>query len=168
MGLPGLGEKDRATVNLHNALYRNTIRWAKGSLRANKSGYIENPSTSMLWRTRGVAQLQKMGAYFLQLDFCQYGRPYRKRTKFLVWGNAWTDVELMSCTGKGCICSRTGRRHINLSGLQNGRWRSSAAQIYSKEFGQTLSRQLFREKTLSLRGTHPSFVADPSGLWELG
>ena len=68
MGLPDLPERDRSTLALHNKLYRLSIRWAKGSLCAGKSGYIENPATSMLWKSKGVRRLIKLGAYFFVLD----------------------------------------------------------------------------------------------------
>ena len=143
MGLPHLNARDRSTIALHNNLYRHSMRYAKGSIVAGKSGYIENPRSSLLWRTRGVKRLLKLGAYFLDLDMCQYGRQYKKSTRLLVWGDAWNNVSFKRCHGKHGICSRTGRKHICLSGLQDGRWRSSTAQIFSRQFGDAVASQVF-------------------------
>ena len=57
-----------------------------------KVWWIENPQTGLL-KSRGVVQ----GLPYVDLDYCQYGAPYRKRTR--LWTNAnYTPRPL--CTAK--------------------------------------------------------------------
>ena len=144
MGLPDLGDKDQQKVALHNMLFRRTIQWAKLSIRNGCSGYIENPYPSMLWLTKQVKSLCRMGATFVDFEFCQYGRNVRKRTKLLAWGPAFDGLELRICEGKQGVCSRTHRKHITLTGVANGRFLSSLAQVYSREFTDAVASQLYK------------------------
>ena len=57
-----------------------------------KIWFIENPQTSLL-KTRPVIQ----GLPYVDLDYCQYGAPYRKRTR--LWTNA-AYVPRPLCTAK--------------------------------------------------------------------
>ena len=144
MGLPDLSAKDHCTALLHNKLHRSVIKWSTKSLIAGKSGYIENPIGSILWNTRGIRRLERLGARFLVVDMCQYGRQCKKATKLLVWGPAFDDVEFLRCSGHKGICSRTRKKHVVLSGVQHGQFRSSAAQVYSLEFGRSMALQLYK------------------------
>ena len=50
-------------------------------------------------------------------DYCMWGMPWRKRTRFVVgWGDP-ADVEKLRrfCHGRG-TCSRTNKAHVELSG----------------------------------------------------
>ena len=100
MGLPSLNERDKNLVSKHNFLYRRAIEYATRSIQANKSGWIENPLTSMLWKTRGIQKLLRLGARFVETHFCQYGCSYKKATRFIVWGPKSGDVVFSKCTGK--------------------------------------------------------------------
>ena len=142
MGLPGLNDRDSNTVRLHNYMYRKAMKYAENSLRAGKSGWIENPRTSMLWKSAGVRKLLKLGAVFVDAHFCQYGCPYKKATRFLVWGQHRHRVVLSQCCRRKGICSRTGRKHIELSGLHRGVFRTSAAQVYPLQLCRSLMSQL--------------------------
>ena len=87
MGLPSLSVRDRQLVNLHNVLFRRSMKLALASLLSGQSGYIENPRTSMLWKTRQIRKLLLNGAHFVDFDMCQFRRPYKKATRLLVWGS---------------------------------------------------------------------------------
>ena len=52
-GLPELNDRDSNTVRLHNYMCRRVMKYAEISIRAGKSGWIENPRTSMLWKRWG-------------------------------------------------------------------------------------------------------------------
>ena len=69
-------------------MYRKSMKYAESGIVAGKSGWIENPRTSMLWKTAGVRKLLKIWAVVVDANCCQYGCPYRKATRFLVWGLA--------------------------------------------------------------------------------
>jgi hypothetical protein len=40
--------------------------------------FIENPDSSWLWKRK----VSESFPHYVRLDFCQYGKPYRKRTRF--------------------------------------------------------------------------------------
>ncbi len=91
--------------------------------------------------------MQKLGARIVTGDMCQYGRQYNKFVKFLVWGPAFEGLELKRCSPHNCICSRTHRRHIVLSGAHAGQFRSAAAQVYSKQVCDHIAGQLYKNAT---------------------
>ena len=142
MGLPFLNEKDRNLVDKHNFMYRRAIDYATRSIKANKSGWIENPLTSMLWKTKGIQKLLKLGARYVETHFCQYGCSYKKATRFIVWGPKSGDVVLSRCSGKKGICSRTGKRHVELTGIHRGKFLTSAAQVYPLSLCRSFMSQL--------------------------
>ena len=67
--------------------------------------FIENPDSSYLWK-RAVSQ---PFPYRVRLDFCQYGKPYRKRTKLAT--NAYDYVPRSLCDPKTCASCVDGK-HI--------------------------------------------------------
>ena len=73
--------------------------------------FIENPDSSMLWK-RDVAT---PFPYRLRLDFCQYGKPYRKRTKIAT--NAYNYQPRALCNPKTCDSCIDG---IHVKSAQRG------------------------------------------------
>lgn len=71
---------------------------------------LENPQTGKL-----KEQPFMEGLPFVDVDYCQYGYPYRKRTR--LWTNI--PIELRKCPGPGGCPMMVGRRHISSAG--NGR-----------------------------------------------
>lgn len=70
--------------------------------------YIENPQTGLLKEQEVVA-----GLPFYDVDYCQYGYLYRKRTRI------WTNIENFTakeCQGAGKCPAMKGTRHINSCG----------------------------------------------------
>ena len=49
------------------------------------------------------------------MDYCQFGKPWRKRIIFASWNVDTDPLPVARCTGRG-ICSRTGRAHLRLLG----------------------------------------------------
>ena len=87
MGLLDLDPKDQALVRRHNYMFRSAIRWIRLHAGRGGSGYLENPATSMLWKTRAVRKLLKLeGFRLITFDMCQYQCAWRKPTRLLVWG----------------------------------------------------------------------------------
>ena len=111
-GLPHLNDRGRNTIRKHNCMCRKCMEYATLSINAKRSGWIENPRTSMLWKTPGIKRLLRLGGRFVDAHFCQYGTSYKKATRFLVWGPKSGDVVLSTCCGRRGVCSRTGRRHV--------------------------------------------------------
>jgi hypothetical protein len=70
--------------------------------------FIENPQTGLLKEQEVVA-----GLPFYDVDYCQYGYLYRKRTRI------WTNIENFTgkeCPGVGKCPAMKGTRHINSCG----------------------------------------------------
>eukprot|EP00959_Pyramimonas_sp_CCMP1952_P228678 4781027-Pyramimonas_sp.AAC.1 len=73
---------------------------------------LENPRTSRLWLVDEIRILERKASSVV-LDYCMYGMPWRKCTRFVgtlpgleSWGRR--------CTGR--VCRRTGHRHQALEG----------------------------------------------------
>ena len=67
--------------------------------------FIENPDSSYLWKRK----VSEPFPYRVRLDFCQYGKPYRKRTKLAT--NAYDYVPRPLCNPKTCPSCVDGK-HI--------------------------------------------------------
>ena len=65
--------------------------------------FIENPQTGLLKKQPFIK-----GIPFCDVDYCQYGKPYRKRTR--IWTNK--DVRLRLCPGPGKCKSMVGSKHM--------------------------------------------------------
>lgn len=76
-----------------------------------KLWFIENPQTGLLKRQPFMARLP-----FFDVDYCQYGFGYRKRTR--VWTNL-PFFEPKLCPGAGKCPQMVGRKHVRSCG--NGR-----------------------------------------------
>ena len=76
--LPSLSHGDKNTVRLHNYMYRKAMQYAAGSIAGGNSGWIENPRTSMLWKTLGMRKLLRFAAVFADGICCQYECPIQE------------------------------------------------------------------------------------------
>ena len=123
------------------------LRYIKLAVSLNLPGYLENPRASRLWKVPAILKLVKHGmARFIDLDMCQYGVAWRKPTRLLVWCTP-TDMDLCKCHTKNNLCSRSGKRHLQLTGLSGGRFLTAAAQVYPKAFGEALAILLYGPPT---------------------
>ena len=73
-------------------------------LNPNLAWFIENPGSSHLWRRAVAEPFPRVTA----LDYCQYGKPYRKRTK-LATNTAYEGMPL--CSPRTCASCVNGK-HI--------------------------------------------------------
>ncbi len=72
MGLPDLSSKDKLRVQHGNRQCWSAVRLIQHALKRNIPGYLENPKTSRLWKTRGIQQLPKHNeVQLLSFDQCQ-------------------------------------------------------------------------------------------------
>ena len=67
--------------------------------------FIENPDSSLLWRRR----VSEPFPFYIRVDFCQYGKLYRKRTKIAT--NAYDYEPRALCNPKTCDSCISGK-HI--------------------------------------------------------
>ena len=135
-GLPSLSASDKHKVTSTNVMFRRAIRCIHRSLKRGKTGYLENPWTSLVWSTPEIQRLltdPRVHLYCLHL--CQYGSPWKKPTGLLMWNAAPT--QFLTCSGRNKCC-RTHRPHLQLSGISGGRFLTEQAQVYSPEFSKAL------------------------------
>ena len=130
MGFPNLNAKDTAKVHLGNTLMRFSAKVFRICLSLKIPVALENPHTSRIWLASPIKHLlhHKMTNYGYT-DFCQDGKPFRKRTR-LLWANADLRYALRHCDGPRGICSRTALPHQQLAGTQGGQFLTLLAQPY--------------------------------------
>ena len=78
---------------------------------------LENPATSKCWYVPFVQNWVTCSHTHLVIaDFCQYNRPWRKRTTFLCGNICSDDLRRLNhrCSGVR-TCDRTGRPHFRLT-----------------------------------------------------
>ena len=119
-GLPDLNPEQRGQVTSANRIINFCVALCRLANSLSISWYIENPRTSKLWLLPCIVDLQTpRTTYFLGVDFCQYGTPWKKATRILV--SRHDDLAELSrrCafSNPGYLCSNTGKRHICLSGF---------------------------------------------------
>ena len=105
---------------------------------------LENPNASNMWLVPEVDALVALdGVSAVVSDFCQFGAPWRKRSRFICGGISKPNLLDFSrrCTGEHGFCSATGCKRRLLEGSMTTR----RAQPYPLELCQTLARALPRK-----------------------
>ena len=116
-GLAGLTDSETSRLRFGNATFYFTCRIIRICMKLNIPVVLENPSSSLMWHANALALLTRASsAHVCDLDQCQFGTPWQKRTRFATWGVGPLDRIALRCDGRGGICSRTRQRHVILSG----------------------------------------------------
>lgn len=106
-GFQNLTPNMRRKVDIGNSMSRWVASFIRRSHLAGLVWWVENPAGSFLWlQPEWVQLIGDFGLSFCKTDYCRWGTPYRKRTRFL--GNA-PDMEQQLF----CNCTRP---HIRLVG----------------------------------------------------
>ena len=127
MGLPQLSAADKKKVREANCMLEWVVKLIKRCLQLNIAGYLENPLSSRVWKTAPVkALLQEKKVQFVKSDFCMYDMPWKKPIGLLVFNSP--EVKLCRCRKKG-VCSRTGKPHLQLTGVAGKRFLTQQAQV---------------------------------------
>lgn len=109
-GVDSMTDSMREKVAIGNAMATWLASFISRCLDAGLKVWVENPSGSYLWlHPAWVRIIRKYSLNYFQTDYCRWGTPWRKRTKF--YGNFWDGVEKLSCS-----CSR---KHIQLRGYSH-------------------------------------------------
>ena len=87
------------------------------------------------------------GSCELLVDYCQFGRAFRKRTKVVLWNISRCHNRAMLCKAQKengiMVCSQTGLPHEELSGAaKGGGFRTRRGEEYPVEFAQLLASLL--------------------------
>lgn len=135
-GLSTLQGKDAEKVRLANIMFYGAMRVIRRCLKQGIAGYLENPASSRLWDTPQIKKLlSDSRCQLITLDMCQYGCQWKKPTRLLFWN--CDSVVFNRCSGRH-FCSRTGRKHLQLTGMSGKKFLTEQAQIYSQEFAESL------------------------------
>lgn len=90
------------------------------------SGCWEHPRSSLVWRIPLVQRwLRTRTARLASCDWCQYGTPWRRPTKLLIWGPRADELAMRTCGPQIGRCSRS--HHVRLSGVSGHRFLSRHA-----------------------------------------
>jgi len=145
-GLPHLPPADRKRVRIGNVQVKHAVRLIKASVSSGRSGYLENPLGSRVWRAieRLLPRQLKTGEIrVVRTCLCQYGVAWKKPTRLLVWGPSSKELELKWCRSTAGKCARTHRPHVELSGFtSSGTFMTSQAQVYPRQLVAHLLSQL--------------------------
>ena len=145
LGLPDLPPNDLRKVLEGNRQARWAARLFDALSRLGVPCVIENPASSMLW---DLPQYKQLLAKYnsVQVDYCAFGTPYRKRTTLLFSHLPLGELAGARCAGRGGHCSFSGRPHTELAGRtpDNRQLWSQVASAYPPQFclhiAQVLSR----------------------------
>ena len=116
MGLPNLSDNDYVKVREANDMVNRSYKIAINCILNRVPFAIENPFHSMIWDEGNLKSLIKLpGVKASRYDFCQFGEIYHKKTKLIYYG--WDlDAKARVCRGHHGTCSRTGEKHVLLTG----------------------------------------------------
>ena len=146
LGGPWLEPHHEVKVSIGNKLCSIACRMIDAALRAAIPIAIENPHGSLIWQhPRMLALCANSLARTAVTDFCQHGKPWRKRTRVVAWNVGPPPLALLrTCQATGKICSSTHRPHIILKGTNHGQVLTKMAEAYPATFstagGQWLAR----------------------------
>ena len=156
LGLPDLDAKDQEKVEIGNRTANAAIDLAEVAHACRCVWVLEQPHTSKMWQHPRMLRLRRRS--FVQevvTDFCMWGKPWRKRTRFLVGHADPADLDKLArrCHGRG-LCQRTGRPHVILTGSERGIRRTLLAMPYPEELCHVLASILIDNARPSHPGRH--------------
>ena len=137
-GLPNMSDRDCEKILLGNRTACNSASIIKCCERLSVPCILENPVASRLWQCPPIkASLTSQAAASATCDQCQFGAPWRKRTRIAGWHCNVHEFD-KRCTGRQSICSRTGKHHVILSGPDPSSSKPfpAQAQMYTDQFGK--------------------------------
>ena len=143
-GLPDLSDRDQEKVSIGNKCTRAAFAIIQALDSQQLPWVFEHPHSSKVWFLPELQRLQCLPhVQVVVTDFCMWGEKWRKRTRFLLGNVAEDDAAGCSrtCQGKHGLCSRTGLRHIQLTGKDVfGRNLTQVAQPYPHRLCHRLVR----------------------------
>ena len=134
-GLGGLNQKDQWRVRLGNRLGMRVAWVIRMCRRYAIPVFLENPVKSRLWIFPPIARLLNHCSQDDYFDHCQYGSNHKKSTRVAVW-NFESQMPFEKCSGKRGVCSKTGVKHVPLSGIdpESHEFRTARASAYPVSF----------------------------------
>ena len=125
-GLPGLKPSDQVKVEEGNAITRALFKYLDLFQKNSLPIGLENGDMSMLWFS---PELVTNPGRVLKVCYCMMGKPFRKRTRLMLWGVKSEEVfaeeeencRQYLCNSLGGVCRRTGQSHVVLRGWNRGK-----------------------------------------------
>ena len=141
-GLPNPSPCDAEKIRVGNKTMYATSRLIACAIKLSIPVILENPATSMLWLAPPIKKLcERVSCYNHILDFCSFGTPWRKRTRFAIWNCLHLDLLLgHKCSSRKGMCDFSGNQHVRLEGCKDGKFLTHAAQSYPKKLCQLFAR----------------------------
>ena len=133
LGLPNLLPHDQRKVAIGNILMRFSAKVLNLALQVIIAFTLENPARSRLWICPPIAAvMRRRNTQFQLVEYCMFGKPWRKSTGFL---GIHLNLDLLAsfrCIGsKRGVCKHSGKSHLPLSGMTaDGQWRTKIAEPY--------------------------------------
>lgn len=139
-GLPQLSSRDQKKLSTGNRLFSFTLRLLTLCSEYRVPFVLENPKSSLAWNMPPLSKFSyKYKPQTIVLDYCQFGEPWRKPTKFL---HNFIDLSSLAlqCHPVNDRCSRSKRPHIRLTGLDDrGVFWTLRAQPYPRELTEKIA-----------------------------
>ena len=154
MGKNDLSAKDRIRVCVGNMTMLFSVKLISIACKSKIPIIIENPATSFLWDAPAMRRVSS-GHTDVIVDFCQFGKRWRKRTRLRAWNFSILSTCERKCCGRRGICSRTLLPHIQLRGKLGGQALTKIAEPYPTALCSLLA-QTIRDGTDALALWHKS------------
>ena len=124
-GLPGscLTEVERQKVEEGNRCFEAAFQIIYHLNKHHIPWLLENPQSSMCWHLPPIRDLiDKHGCCLITLDFCRFGTRWKKPTSILAGQLDMQDLGRLQlrCRGADGTCSRTLKKHWQLTGTYKG------------------------------------------------
>lgn len=131
-------------IKLGNATLRATVKVLRACLKMRVPSILENPHSSRAWQTPSMQHLAALDAcQTVVCDCCQWGSPWRKRTRLMCFFVPRANHMARMCTGKHGMCSR-GKPHVHIRGPDpSGQLRSRLAEPCPKTFATSAAKVLW-------------------------
>ena len=145
-GLPHLSAADQAALDRSNALGKAAALLLRTAFERSLPCGEENPRGSFLWQQSHHASLVSQASGDYVIDLCAFNRPFRGRTRILLWNCRAPRLEHCKCKMHGNLCSFSGKPHVVLSGLAPDRsWMTKLKQVYPTPLCNILASALLSQ-----------------------
>ena len=139
-GLKNLRACDQAAVEFGNLLLSFTVNLSMVSILFRIPFTLENPSLSRAWICPPMPTLlrrRRMSQHVV--EYCRFGMPWRKSTRFEAYLVCLDALDMRRCTGR--VCVRTGLPHLQLCGTnEQGLFRTKVAEAYPHSLCRILAQ----------------------------
>ena len=118
--MDGLKPSDILKVKIGNALALYSFKIMQLCYSLGIAACMENPAASRIWNLPQARRfMSKIYVKSVNLDFCMFGTPWRKRTKLVY---CWVDLRHLGrlCSRHKGKCDRTGTCHQIWEGKKTG------------------------------------------------